>query len=58
MQVTPVSGNLATQAVAAQQQQTSAAVQVEMLREISDSQQQIAQMLTEMGLGQNLDVLA
>jgi 5-hydroxyisourate hydrolase-like protein (transthyretin family) len=58
MQVTPVSGNLTTSAVAAQQQQTSAAVQVEMLREISDSQQQIAQMLTEMGLGQNLDVLA
>ncbi len=56
MEINTVSSDLTTLAAGAQQQQTSAAIQVEILKEIADSQQQVAMMLASMGLGQNLDV--
>jgi hypothetical protein len=43
-------------AAASQQLQTVMETQVAMLRELADSQQQIAQMLAEGGLGQTIDV--
>jgi hypothetical protein len=45
-------------AAAAQQLQTVMETQVAMLREVAESQQQVAQMLTEGGLGQTIDVMA
>lgn len=33
-------------------------VQVALLRELAESQQQVAQMLADSGLGQNVDVMA
>jgi len=56
MEVSAVSSDLPTLAVAAQQQQASNAIQLEILKDIADSQQQVAMMLAAMGLGQNLDV--
>jgi hypothetical protein len=56
MEVSAVSSDLPTLVVAAQQQQASNAIQLEILKDISDSQQQVAMMLAAMGLGQNLDV--
>lgn len=43
---------------ASQQLQTVMQTQVAMLRELAESQQQIAQMLAEGGLGQHIDVRA
>jgi len=43
-------------AAASQQLQTVMEAQVAMLRELAESQQQIAQMLVESGLGQAIDV--
>jgi hypothetical protein len=45
-------------AAAAQQLQTVMGTQVAMLREVAESQQQVAQMLAEGGLGQTIDVMA
>lgn len=45
-------------ATASQQLQNTMATQVAMLRELAESQQQIAQMLAEGGLGQSIDVRA
>jgi hypothetical protein len=56
MEVSAVSSDLPTLVVAAQQQQASNAIQLEILKDIADSQQQVAMMLAAMGLGQNLDV--
>lgn len=49
-----------TMAVAASAQQLQAVMQaqVSMLRELAESQQQVAQMLAEGGLGQTIDVRA
>ena len=45
-------------AAASQQLQTVMDTQVAMLRELAESQQQIAQMIAEGGLGQRIDVRA
>jgi len=45
-------------ASASQQLQSVMQTQVAMLRELAESQQQIAQMLAEGGLGQNIDIRA
>ena len=51
-------GPASTMAMAssAQQLQATMAAQVAMLQEVAESQQQIAQMLAESGLGQRIDV--
>lgn len=43
-------------AAASQQLQTTMATQVTMLRELADSQQQVAQLLTQDGVGQNINI--
>ena len=59
MEISSVSADsMITIAVAAQQQQTSIKTQVAMLRQIAEAQQQVALILAEGGLGQNLDVIA
>ena len=45
-------------AVVAQQQQASLQTQVAMLRQIAESQQQVALLLAEGGLGQNFNAIA
>ncbi len=52
------SDSMITIAVAAQQQQTSLQTQAAMLSQIAEAQQQVALILAEGGLGQNLDVIA
>ena len=51
----PASTTMA-QASTSQQLQGVMETQVAMLRELAESQQQIAQMLAEGGLGQNIDI--
>jgi hypothetical protein len=43
-------------AVASQQLQSTMAAQVAMLRELAESQQQTAQVLTQDGVGQTIDI--
>ena len=58
MDVSAVPATTMETAAAAQQLQTVMETQVAMLREVAESQQQVAQMLTEGGLGQTIDVMA
>jgi hypothetical protein len=58
MDVSTVPATTMATAAAAQQLQTVMETQVAMLREVAESQQQVAQMLTESGLGQTIDVMA
>lgn len=56
MDVSTVPATTMVMAAASQQLQTVMETQVAMLRELAESQQQIAQMLAEGGLGQTIDV--
>ncbi len=58
MEISSVSTDSMAMAATAQQLQTSMETQVAMLREIAEIQQQVAQILAEGGLGQNLDFMA
>lgn len=58
MDVSSVPATHMAMAAASQQLQTVMETQVAMLRELAESQQQIAQMLAEGGLGQRIDVRA
>lgn len=56
MDVSTVSPNIMATASASQQLQKVMETQMTMLRELAETQQQIAQVLAEGGLGQNIDV--
>lgn len=56
MDISSVSTSIMAVASVSQQIQTVLGTQVAMLRELAESQQQIAQLLVEGGLGQNIDV--
>lgn len=56
MNVSAVPSTTMAMAAASQQLQAVMEAQVAMLRELAESQQQIAQMLVESGLGQSIDV--
>lgn len=56
MDISSVSTSIMAVASVSQQIQTVMGTQVAMLRELAESQQQIAQLLVEGGLGQNIDV--
>jgi len=56
MNVSAVPSTTMAMAAASQQLQTVMEAQVAMLRELAESQQQIAQMLVESGLGQAIDI--
>ena len=56
MDVSAVPPTTMAMAAASQQLQNVMQTQVAILRELAESQQQIAQMLAEGGLGQNVDV--
>ena len=58
MDISRIPATSMAMATAAQQLQTVMDTQVAMLRELAESQQQIAQMLAEGGLGQTIDVSA
>ena len=58
MEITASGDSTMAMAASAQQLQTSLATQVEMLQELAQAQMEVATMLTEMGVGANLDVLA
>ncbi len=58
MDVSSVPATTMAIASASQQLQTVMETQVAMLQELAESQQQIAQMLAEGGLGQSIDVRA
>lgn len=57
MEISPLSTNPAMTAVA-RQLGTNAAIQTEMLKQMADSQQQMAEMLQAIGLGQTVDIQA
>jgi hypothetical protein len=56
MDISSVSTSTMAVASVSQQVQTVMGTQVAMLRELAESQQQIAQLLVDSGLGQNIDV--
>ena len=56
MSVSAAPSTTMAMAAASQQLQAVMEAQVAMLRELAESQQQIAQMLVESGLGQAIDV--
>ena len=56
MNVSSVPSTTMASAAAAQQLQVVMEAQVAMLKELAESQQQIAQLLVESGLGQSVDV--
>ena len=58
MDVSAVPATSMAMAAASQQLQTVMETQVAMLRELAESQQQVAQMLAEGGLGQSIDIMA
>lgn len=58
MDVSAVPATSMAMVAASQQLQTVMETQVAMLRELAESQQQVAQMLAEGGLGQNIDIRA
>lgn len=58
MEISAASNDTTTMAAAAQQMQAQMATQVEMLKEIAQAQMEVAAMLTDLGLGGNLDVQA
>ena len=55
MEISPLSTNTTMTAVA-RQLNTNAALQTEMLKQMADSQQQMAEMLQAIGLGQQVDI--
>jgi hypothetical protein len=57
MEISPLSTNSAMTAVA-RQLGTNAAMQTEMLKQMAESQQQMAEMLQAIGLGQTVDIQA
>lgn len=57
MEISPLSTNPAMTAVA-RQLNTNAAMQTEMLKQMADSQQQMADLLQAIGLGQQVDIQA
>jgi hypothetical protein len=57
MEITPIQ-SCSTMAIAVQALQTTNALQMEILKHLADSQLQMAAMLQEMGLGQNIDIQA
>ena len=56
MDIRSLSTSTMAAASTAQQLQNAMQIQVAMLRELAESQQQIAQMVADSGLGQNIDV--
>lgn len=58
MQVGPTSSSPIAVAAAAQQTQTAMQAQVAMLREMAEAQAQMARLLADAGLGQNVDTHA
>ena len=58
MNVSSIPSTTMASAAAAQQLQAVMEVQVAMLKELAESQQQIAQLLVESGLGQSVDIHA
>jgi hypothetical protein len=56
MDISSVSTSTMAVASSAQRIHTEMGTQVAMLRELAESQQQIAQLLAEGGLGQNIDI--
>ena len=58
MDVSQISVSTAAAAAAVKQLQTVNEVQMAVMKSISDSQQQMAEMLQAAGIGQNLDVTA
>jgi hypothetical protein len=58
MDVSAVPATSMAMAAASQRLQTVMETQVAMLRELAESQQQVAQMLAEGGLGQSIDIRA
>ena len=48
----------ATMAAIVRQLETTAEIQVEVMKQMADSQQQIAELLQSLGIGQNIDVKA
>ncbi len=57
MEISPISTNSAMTAIS-RQLDTNTAMQVSMMKELADSQQQMAEMLAALGIGQNIDVQA
>ena len=58
MEISSASSSIMTMAVTAQQMQEGIKAQVAMLKEMAEMQQQVALMLAENGIGQNLNVIA
>jgi hypothetical protein len=58
MDISGVPASTMAMASSSQQLQATMAAQVAMLQEVVESQQQIAQMLADSGLGQHIDVRA
>jgi hypothetical protein len=56
MEISSISTSTMAAASASQQVQNAMELQVAMLRELAESQQQVAQLLVEGGLGQNIDI--
>ncbi len=57
MEISPLSTNTAMTAIA-RQLNTNSAMQTEMLKQMADSQQQMAELLQAIGVGQQVDVQA
>jgi len=55
--LSPVSTNAALSTVS-RQADTSVAIQTAVLKQIADSQQQVAELLADLGIGQNVDIQA
>ena len=58
MEISSASSSIMTMAVTAQQMQEGIKAQVAMLKEMAEMQEQVALMLAESGIGQNLNVSA
>jgi hypothetical protein len=56
MDISSVPATTMATAAASQQLPTTMATQLAILRELADSQQQVAQLLTQDGVGQNIDI--
>lgn len=56
MNISSIPTTVLATAAASQQLRTTMATQVAVLRELAGSQQQVAQILTQDGVGQNIDV--
>lgn len=56
MDISSVSSSTMAVASVSQQVQSTMGTQVAMLRELAEAQQQVAQLLVEGGIGQNIDV--